>query len=257
MSTAPDDLLLLFDIDGTLLSGATDAHVAALHSALREVHGLQQIERERTRSIDPAGRTDPEIARAILLAHDVSAERSDARADDVRIATGETYARTCPADLSETVLPGVAALLESLAARDGIRLALVTGNYETIARVKLRSAGIGRWFPGDQGGFGSDSEDRTDLPAIARFRAANPGWREFPVTSRRADAPAWNSQCEAHGRRRTIVIGDTPRDIACALADDVRCLGVETGRFSAAQLTGAVAVAPDAHALGPLIDALV
>jgi phosphoglycolate phosphatase-like HAD superfamily hydrolase len=253
--TAETDLLLLFDIDGTLLNGATAAHAAALHCALREVHGLHEVDRERTRQLDPAGRTDPEIARAILLAHDVSAERIDARADDVRIATGEHYARTCPADLSEFVLAGVPELLASLAARDGVRLALVTGNYETVARVKLRSAGVGHWFESGQGGFGSDSEDRTDLPRIARIRAANPG-REFPPAPRGADAPSWSSQCEAHSQERTVVIGDTPRDVACALADGVRCIGVETGRFSAAQLVGATAVAPDARALGPLIDAL-
>jgi phosphoglycolate phosphatase-like HAD superfamily hydrolase len=232
-----NDLLLLFDIDGTLLSGATAEHAAALHSALKEVHGLGEIEHELRRVIDPAGRTDPEIARAILLAHGISAERIDARADDVRIATGEAYARGCPADLSATVLPGVPELLASLAARDGVRLALVTGNYETVARVKLRAAGVGHWFESGQGGFGSDSEDRTDLPGIARERAGRDG--------------------EAHAQGRTIVIGDTPRDVACALADGVRCLGVETGRFNAAQLTGATAVAADAHALAPLIDALV
>lgn len=247
-------LLLLFDIDGTLLAGATEAHAAALHTALREVHGLHEVERARTRGIDPAGRTDPEIARAILLAHDVSAERIDARAEDVRIAASEVYAQTCPADLSDKVLPGVPELLSQLAARDDVRLALVTGNYETIARVKLRAAGIGHWFDGGPGGFGSDSEDRTDLPGIARIRAAHPG---LPITPRDDGGPTWNSEREAHPRERTVVIGDTPRDVACALADGVRCIGVETGHFKAADLTGATSVAPGAHALAPLIDALV
>jgi len=235
-----DELLLLFDIDGTLLAGATEAHAAALHAALREVHGLAEIDRSLVRSYDPAGRTDPEIARAILLAHGVSADRIDARADDVRVATGEIYARTCPQDLSASVLPGVPALLESLAARDDVRLALVTGNYETIARVKLRSAGIGGFFAGGPGGFGSDSEDRTDLPAIARARAAADGG-------------------PPHTRERTVVIGDTPRDVACAHADELRCIAVETGRFRAPELTAAGAdhVAADAAAVGALIDQLV
>lgn len=235
-----DELLLLFDIDGTLLAGATAAHAAALHAALKQVHGLVEVDRTRTRSFDPAGRTDPEIARAILLAHGVSAERIDARADDVRIATGEIYAQTCPQDLSEFVLPGIPELLEGLAARDDVRLALVTGNYETIARVKLRHAGIGGFFAGGPGGFGSDSEDRTDLPAIARARAAVDG------------APP-------HRRERTVVIGDTPRDVACAHADEVRCIGVETGHFDAAALTAAGAdhVAADTPALAALIDQLV
>lgn len=234
----PGELLLLFDIDGTLVSGATEAHAAALHAALHAVHGVADVRPAKTLGIDPAGRTDGEIARAILLIHGVSAERIDARADDVRIACCEEYARTCPPDLSETVLPGVAELLASLAERDGVRLALLTGNYEAVARVKLRSAGVGGWFEAGQGAFGSDSEDRAELPAIARRRAG-----------RSAGVP--------HQRERTVVIGDTPRDVACALADGVRCLGVETGRFGAAELHGATAVAPDARALAPLIDLLV
>ena len=63
-------------------------------------------------------------------------------------------------------------LLEGLAARDDVRLALLTGNFEPIARLKLERAGIGHYFPPGQGAFGSDHEDRAELPAIARARAA-------------------------------------------------------------------------------------
>jgi phosphoglycolate phosphatase-like HAD superfamily hydrolase len=232
----PADLLVLFDIDGTLLGGATEAHAASLYDALREVHGLPALDRARTRGIDPAGRTDPEIARLVLLAHGVSAERIDARADEVRRACCERYARRCPPDLRHTVLPGVAETLAQLAARDGIYLALLTGNYEAVARVKLRAAGVGRFFPSGQGAFGSDGEDRAELPEIARRRAGGPAG--------------------PHPRERTVVIGDTPRDIACARADGVRCIAVATGRFTAAELADADAVAPDATALPALVDAL-
>ncbi len=223
--------LLLFDIDGTLLHGATDAHRDAVHAALHEVHGLADPGRQD--GLDPAGRTDGEIARLILLGNGVSARQIDERAADVAIACCEAYARLCPEDLSHTVLPGVPELLDSLAARDDVRLALLTGNYEPVARMKLRSAGIGHWFEACQGGFGSDSEDRTDLPAIARRRAGAAG------------AP--------HPPERTIVIGDTPRDIACARADGVRCVAVATGRFVPEQLRGADVVARHARELGDLI----
>lgn len=232
----PTDLLLLFDIDGTLVRGATEAHAAALHHALREVHGLPEIERARTLGIDPAGRTDGEIARLLLLAHDVSAERIDARADDVREACCEAYARLCPPDLSGTVLPGVPRLLELLHGREQVHVTLLTGNYECVARIKLRAAGVGRWFERGQGAFGSDSEDRAELPEVARIRAG------------RANEP--------HPRERTVVIGDTPRDIACARADEVRCFAVTTGKYPAADLAAADAVADDADALLGLIDDL-
>ncbi len=227
-----EPLLLLFDIDGTLVAGATEAHKDALHEALRAVHG-----------IDPgriggafagAGRTDGEIARGLLLAAGVSARRIDERADDVRDQCCEAYARLCPPDLSGTVLPGIPELLASLAAREDARLALVTGNYEPVARLKLARAKLGKHFPSGQGAFGSDSDDRAALPTIARRRA---GVRGRP-----------------HPRERTVVIGDTPRDIACARADGVRCVAVLTGPFGADQLAGADGVAAGAGGLRAALE---
>ncbi len=227
-------MLLLFDIDGTLLQRAAEAHAAALHEALRAVHGVTDPARIAGAAV--AGRTDQEIARGLLVAAGVPARRIDERADDVRIAGCEAYARLVPDDLSAHVTPGIAQLLETISARGRDRLALVTGNYEAIARLKLRAAGIGHFFPGGQGGFGSDHEDRAELPAIARRRA---GGEDGPFP-----------------RRETVVIGDTPRDIACARADGVRVLAVATGPFAAAELREADAVARDARELGALIDAL-
>ncbi len=97
------------------------------------------------------------------------------------------------------MLTGIPELLAQLSRREDQTFGLVTGNYEAIARLKLRRAGIGHWFDGGIGAFGSDAEDRTELPAIARRRAGAPG-TPYP-------------------RERTVVIGDTPRDIACAHAD--------------------------------------
>jgi phosphoglycolate phosphatase-like HAD superfamily hydrolase len=216
-------LLILFDIDGTLLRGATAAHAAALHQALREVHGVVDPERVR---VQPAGRTDGEIARAILLGLGVSAERIDDRAEEVREATCRIHAELLDEDLSHTVLPGVPDLLDSLADRTDVTLALLTGNFEPVARHKLRRAGIGGYFPAGQGAFGSDAEDRIALPAIARRRAGG------------------------HPRERTVIVGDTARDVACARADGIACIGVTTGPVPAAELAGADVVVPDAAAVG-------
>ena len=114
-----------------------------------------------------------------------------------------------------------------------MRLALVTGNYEPVARLKLKRAGLGRYFPAGQGAFGSDAEDRAALPGIARRRAGTAG--------------------VSFSRHQTIVIGDTPRDIACARADGVRCFAVATGPFGAEELRDADGVAADAHGLRKVI----
>jgi len=225
-------LLLLFDIDGTLLDRATAAHSEALHEALHEVHGVDT--RARRAGVDPAGRTDGEIARLLLLDAGISAYAIDEGAEAVRAACTEAFARLCPPSLADKVIPGMAELVSWLAGREDVRLSLVTGNYEPVGRLKLSRAGLGRHFPSGQGGFGSDSEDRAALPGIARKRAGHEG--------------------VSHSRARTIVIGDTPRDIACARADDLRCFAVTTGRFGADELVGADAVAGDAGALRGLLE---
>ncbi len=133
-----------------------------------------------------------------------------------------------------------------LDARDDVRLSLVTGNFQAIARRKLGCAGIGRWFPAGQGGFGSDSEDRARLPEIARRRAG-------VAAAEAAGGSAGTG--EPWPRERTIVIGDTPRDIACARADGVRCIAVATGPYAADELRDADAVAGPGE-LGDVLEPL-
>ncbi|MDP2710244.1 MAG: haloacid dehalogenase-like hydrolase [Solirubrobacteraceae bacterium] len=226
-------MLLLFDIDGTLLLRAADAHRDAIHEALLVVHGVTDPAERQGSQV--AGRTDADIARSLLVQAGVEAAAIDARADDVRIAACEAYGRLCPDDLSAHVAPGMPELLERLAAREDAMLALVTGNYEPIARMKLRAAGIGGHFARGVGGFGSDHEDRAMLPAIARRRAAGEGAEPWP-------------------RQRTAVIGDTPRDIACARADGVRVVAIATGPHGPGELTEADAVARDAADLGAVLE---
>ncbi len=216
-------MLVLFDIDGTLLSGATRAHSQALDRAIQEVHGIDPGGRRS--KINPAGRTDGEIARLILLDLGLSARRIDELAAEVREACCRIYAQICPLDLSEHVVPGMPDLLEWLGGRDEVTLGLLTGNFEAVARLKLVRAGLGKWFRSAPGGFGSDSEDRAALPAIARRRAGHVA------------------------RHDAIVIGDTPRDIACARADELRCLAVTTGQYGREELWDADAVAGDAKEL--------
>lgn len=223
-------MLLLFDIDGTLLRERATPVGPAMSAALKEVHRVETRE-IRTR-IDTSGRTHGEIARAILLDAGIPAERIDALAEQVRDRSCAWSARLLGDDLSAAVLPGVRELLAWLAGQTGVTLGLLTGNYEAIARLKLTRAGLGEFFApaigalGALGAFGSDAEDRMALPAIARRRAGTAG--------------------VPYPREDTIVIGDTPLDIACARADGVRCVAVATGAFGAEALASADAVARDA-----------
>src|SRR3712207_197626 len=128
-------VLLLFDIDGTLLIKAADAHRDAIHAAIHRVYHVQD---PTVAKVSTAGRTDPWIARAILLQLGVSADRiDDGMADFKRVAV-EEYRRRCPDDLSAHVSPGVLDLLDELRARDGVVLSLVTGNLERIRSEERR-----------------------------------------------------------------------------------------------------------------------
>ncbi len=216
---------MLFDIDGTLLLRASAEHAMALRDALTQVYGVRSFAR-----VGAAGRTDTAIARDIAAAAGVGRERFDAGLPALQQACVERYARLCPPSLAAHVAPGMAELLDALAARGDVRCSLVTGNYEPVARLKLERAGIGHHFEPGQGAFGSDAEDRNLLPPIARARAGG------------------------HPPERTVVVGDTPSDIACARADGVRVLVVATGMFTAAQLAAADVVSADAHELAPALE---
>jgi phosphoglycolate phosphatase len=221
-------MLLLFDIDGTLLQKASGEHARAIFQAIEDVHHVDAREGHRA-GPEMAGRTDGEIARIILTALDVSQDQIDAHADDVAQRACELFAQTCPPDLSDRLVPGIDSVLGWLSEQDDVVLALVTGNYEPIARLKLKRAGIGHYFVTGQGGFGSDAEDRSALPTVARRRAGS-----IPPS-------------------QAVVIGDTPRDIACARADGTRCIAVTTGPYGAEDLTAADGVAEDASALQSLL----
>jgi phosphoglycolate phosphatase-like HAD superfamily hydrolase len=202
---------------------ASVEHALALREAAGALHGVDLTDG----IVDYAGRTDLAIVRE-LLAHAGVHEMARGWED----AAARAYERLCPDDLSALVAPGVFELLEELAARpDEFRLSLVTGNLEPVARIKLARAGVGHYFEAG-GGFGSDHEDRGRLPAIARGRASNPPWP----------------------RERTVVIGDTPRDIACARVDEVRVAAVATGPYAIEALADADAVVDDARALLPVLS---
>ena len=182
--------------------------------------------------VEAAGRTDLAIARDMLLRAGVSSPEIDGRAEELAERAVARYAELCPRDLSPRLAPGVVELLDALALEpERFAFSLVTGNLEPVARLKLERAGIGHRFPAGQGGFGSDHVSRARLPPVARGRFSDPPWP----------------------RGRTVVIGDTPRDIACARADGVRVAAVATGPFAVEALADADAVADDARALLPVL----
>jgi phosphoglycolate phosphatase-like HAD superfamily hydrolase len=209
-------LLLLFDIDGTLLRyGGAREHGAALVQALRDVYEVE-LPGEAVRHVGPWGKTDQQIAREVLHRAGLDDPTIDAGRDRWVERCWEIYREADLARLAGGAMPGADVALQ-WAADAGHESALLTGNIEPIAHRKVTAAGLGRWFRPGRGAFGSDAEDRRELVPVARRRAG--GW------------PA----------ERTVVIGDAPGDVACALAGGATAVGL-LGHFGAAELAGAHAL---------------
>lgn len=205
-------MLTLFDIDGTLLL-SRGAGLECVGQAFRAV-----FEREAdVRSVNLPGNLDPHIWREMCLANGIRAEVADEQHARFRAL----YAGLLEERLAQQVgrayaLPGVLALLDALEQREHVTLGLLTGNYAETGRAKIRAAGIDpeRFAVA---AFGSDGEQRADLVVVARERYAALGRAELAAS-------------------QVVIIGDTPRDVACARAHGCRSLAVATGRYSVSEL---------------------
>jgi len=222
--------LLLFDIDGTLVRGGPAK--GAFQEALEEVFGTAGPIQGHVFS----GKTDPQIARELLEAAGFSTGEIDAGLPALWEAYLSRMAERLPAKPME-LLPGVVDLLDHLGGMGGVGLGLLTGNVIEGARLKLGSVDLMSYFP--IGGYGSDSEIREDLPDLAMERAAEMWGLFFHPQS-------------------VVVIGDTPRDVACGQFAGTRTVAVATGRYDVAALeeTGADHVLPDMGDLDRTLEAL-
>lgn len=208
--------LLLFDIDGTLI----DTGGAGLLSLRESFHlAFPGHESSVFPRLDLGGATDRGVARFIFGHYGLC----DAPEIHERYFLHYTGAleRNLSAFVREgkgRLLPGVATLLESLAQEPSNRLAVLTGNLREGAWIKLRAFGLDRHFT--TGAYGDDHHDRNELGPIALGRILE-------------------SHAESFAPGHTAVIGDTPRDIACARAFGAKAIAVATGTASLHQLEAA------------------
>jgi phosphoglycolate phosphatase-like HAD superfamily hydrolase len=212
--------LVLFDIDGTLLSAGRVARESVL-AALTRAYGWQPLPEHQDRQRhDFSGKTDPQIVRELVtgaLGRD-RVEEGLSRALDLYLE--ELEQRLKPDTI--VLKPGISELVSRLSETPGVTLGLLTGNLERGARLKLEPPQLNSYFP--FGAFGSDSSDRYELPAIALERA----WRH---TGRR------------HAGKSVVIVGDSIHDVGCGRALGVRAVAVATGPTSAERLA---AEEPDA-----------
>ena len=209
--------LLLFDIDQTLINSG-GAGLRALDRACEKVLGLKNA----MQGISPHGKTDPAIAREILRVRLDRASRDGSDIPSILEAYVSFLKEEVQLSPAYRVLPGIVSLLEEMLDRQEVVLGLATGNIELGARIKLERGGLNRYF--EFGGFGSDSEDRTELVRRAAEKAADKIGASIPPSN-------------------IFVIGDTPLDIDAGNRAGFKTIGVGTGSYSAEQLLAAGATA--------------
>ncbi len=199
--------LVLFDIDGTLLTSAGLGR-SSMRRALEEVFGSAGHEGYRY-----DGKTDRQIVREVMRLEGHSDEMIDERMSELMsLYVGGLDHRIASGRFDVRPLPGVVELLDELEKQSDVILGLLTGNIVEGARRKLAAAGlsIDRF---KVNAFGSDHEHRPNLPAIAQQRASE----TLGIDVKRG---------------RMIVVGDTPADIACGRELGARAIAVATGNYS-------------------------
>jgi phosphoglycolate phosphatase len=215
-------LLALFDLDGTLFLTHDPLSGRALVATLEAVYSTK-VNPDAPANVEHRGLSAKRIARNVLMA----AGLADDSIDEHLAAWCKRYAERylellAQADTSGwRARPGAAEGLERLEAA-GVRLALVTGNPEPIARARLERLGLARFFSPGGGAYGCEAEERAELLALARRRAG-----DWPAES-------------------TAEVGDTREDVVTAKAGDVRSVAVTSPRTrDSDELAGADAIVDD------------
>lgn len=204
--------LVLFDIDGTLLKCGPQIR-EIFQASLEETFGTAGP----ISQYDFAGRTDYGIVLDLMAAVGMDESVVLERLDDFEELYIERLEEGLDAD-GMTLMPGVPALLERLAARPDVRLGLLTGNFERGARIKLSRLGLEGFFP--FGAFGDGAVVRSELPPRALERARRLYRAEIEV-------------------ERVVIVGDSTLDVLCARDHGLFSMAVATGFTSPQELRDA------------------
>ena len=198
--------IVLFDIDGTLID-CGGAGRRAINRAFDRAYGRA----DACDNIRFGGMTDHAIVREAFSY--IGVEYNSKSAAELLALYLEELQQDLAQSESFRVLPGAPEAVHKARAA-GHAVGLGTGNVRAGAEAKLARGAL--WPLFDFGGFGCDAEERPALLAKGRERGL-------------AKLPAGTLE-------RTLVIGDTPKDVRAAKAIGAATLAVASGSFSREQL---------------------
>jgi len=202
--------LIFFDIDGTLTR--TQNGYLPFNEAVFKTFGINGD----IRSVIPDGNTDPRIVEDIFAQASVKLAIDEGKWSEFSINLRDCYSSAVQQGATTIrALPGAAALLQRLGDRGDFICSVVTGNLESMANVKLQTAGLASYFC--RGAYGSDSPLRPDLPLIAKERCERLSRESVPLD-------------------RCVVVGDTAKDLEAARQNHMKCILVGTGRYPVEEL---------------------
>lgn len=204
--------VILFDIDGTLISSSIteDEERKRYNLAIRDVVGKEP-------SVIPsrfAGMVDPEVCKILLTEIGLSEEMVQHFLPRVIARMGQVYRAM---EKKPALNDWVDELLHILTESPTHVLGVLTGNLSSVGIEKLAVAGIESYF--SEGFYADDYFDRDRLVKDAV---------EACVTKYRLP-----------DRKRVMVIGDTPLDIAAANVANASSVGIASAEFSIGQLSEA------------------
>ncbi len=197
--------LLLFDIDGTLITGHGVPKKLALEIIQKHFPGF-----ENGQQVQFNGMTDPLIVQQVLAANNHKIGLDDPIINVILDEFLDKLKTHVTPKNPPTILPGVQELLEACNQNNNLFIGLVTGNMMRGAKIKLSAAGLNNYFV--IGAFGSDHWNRNHLPPIAIDRAK----QYFE---------------QAFLKENIWIIGDSPKDVECAKVNGLKCLAVLTGKI--------------------------
>ena len=205
--------LVLWDIDGTLVDSA-GAGREAFSDAFEALFGRPPEGR-----VEMAGRTDDEIALEMLERNGIGDGESHLRGFGEALVQALAAKAEMIAERGRSY-PGAKEAIERLAAEPGVLQSLLTGNIEPNAALKLGAVGLLDHLDLEIGGYGSDHRVRSELVRIARRKARQKHGIDF--------APD-----------QTVLVGDTPLDVAAGRAAGARVVAVASSFFGVDELEAA------------------